>query len=488
MPFSTGSWRFALPFLACCLAGRVALAQRTITLGPTDGFAVGQPLVAINVFKDAAGTQSMGPHDGTEYLILDTGANGILLDGNAFAALDAAGYETVAVYDEVGVSGTSPLDVSAPYRLDYRGSAGPPLTIQNARIMSSAELDFGTLAGFYGLVGMPGMRDRVVAMDLDGEWFNSGGEFGFGALSPGVTFPAEVPPTEGHRYNIPLTMHEFPQSGQRHPSDPLPTWAPLPFVPVAASNGEHRVVGDMLLDTGAQLSVLSTQMAIALGLDENGNGTLRDEAIDFQDVGGVGGTTRMPIVQLERLAVRTEEGVEIGWSDLSVGVLDIDESIAGIFGMDFLTAGWADAFTYELICELFPDSCPAEIPVGFLNGVHFDFRDNANGRGTMVFDLSPTKDVVEGGIAGDTDGDGDVDLDDLNNVRNNFGYLGPPGSVPGDTYPIDGVIDLNDLNAVRNHFGATGGAAAVPEPASLFLASVGLAAGLLNRRRRQSRL
>jgi hypothetical protein len=51
---------------------------------------------------------------------------------------------------------------------------------------------------------------------------------------------------------------------------------------------------------------------------------------------------------------------------------------------------------------------------------------------------------------GDTDFDGDVDLDDLNNVRNHFGATGL-----GDTWPFDGDVDLDDLNAVRNNFGVT---------------------------------
>jgi ELWxxDGT repeat protein len=51
---------------------------------------------------------------------------------------------------------------------------------------------------------------------------------------------------------------------------------------------------------------------------------------------------------------------------------------------------------------------------------------------------------------GDTDGDGDVDLDDLNNVRNYFGATGEDQT--GDT-DGNGVVDLADLNAVRSNFG-----------------------------------
>ena len=76
-------------------------------------------------------------------------------------------------------------------------------------------------------------------------------------------------------------------------------------------------------------------------------------------------------------------------------------------------------------------------------------------------------------LPGDTNGDRLVDIDDLNNVRNNFGAAGPDdGSLAGDAYPFDGLVNIDDLNAVRNHFGAA--AAAVPEPGGFALALVGL--------------
>lgn len=67
-------------------------------------------------------------------------------------------------------------------------------------------------------------------------------------------------------------------------------------------------------------------------------------------------------------------------------------------------------------------------------------------------------------LEGDTNGDGVVDLADLNNVRNNFGAAGP-GAI-GDT-DGNGIVDLADLNAVRNNFGAS-----TPSPASTLGTSV----------------
>jgi hypothetical protein len=74
-------------------------------------------------------------------------------------------------------------------------------------------------------------------------------------------------------------------------------------------------------------------------------------------------------------------------------------------------------------------------------------------------------------LPGDTNGDLTVDIDDLNNVRNNFGAAGSDdGTLPGDAFPFDGRVNIDDLNSVRNHFGTL--SSAVPEPSGLFLSSL----------------
>ena len=85
---------------------------------------------------------------------------------------------------------------------------------------------------------------------------------------------------------------------------------------------------------------------------------------------------------------------------------------------------------------------------------------------------------------GDTDGDGDVDLDDLFAVRNNFGVTSGATIADGDVEPTpggDGDVDLDDLFMVRNNFGT--GMMEVPEPVTLSLLCVG---GLALLRRRRS--
>ena len=62
---------------------------------------------------------------------------------------------------------------------------------------------------------------------------------------------------------------------------------------------------------------------------------------------------------------------------------------------------------------------------------------------------------------GDHDLDGDVDIDDLNTVRNNFGQ---PGKWADGDFDGDRIVDIDDLNTVRNNFGAGGESAMMGGP------------------------
>lgn len=103
-----------------------------------------------------------------------------------------------------------------------------------------------------------------------------------------------------------------------------------------------------------------------------------------------------------------------------------------------------------------------------------------NDMGQLAFSVSftdGTEAVIVASIQpGDTDADGDVDLEDLNNVRNHFGAEGL-----GDT-DNNGTVDLTDLNNVRNNFGESSVASAVPEPSALLILVAGaISLGLARR-------
>lgn len=106
--------------------------------------------------------------------------------------------------------------------------------------------------------------------------------------------------------------------------------------------------------------------------------------------------------------------------------------------------------------------------------------DNGNpfGAGAESFDESVIviHSELPSPVPGDSNADGVVDLTDLNDTRNNFGYS---GSLPvlGDAN-FDRVVDLEDLNLVRNNFGAVSNP--VPEPSTMALGFVALA-GILAR-------
>jgi Dockerin type I domain len=91
-------------------------------------------------------------------------------------------------------------------------------------------------------------------------------------------------------------------------------------------------------------------------------------------------------------------------------------------------------------------------------------------------------DVVLPPIPGDVNRDGTVNLDDLNEVKNNFGNVGAPG-IPGDD-DGDGMVNLTDLNRVKNNFGNSGpGFSNLPEPATVMLSGA-TAVAMLGRRKR----
>ena len=336
--------------IATALTAATAHAGGIVHLGAADEFTISQPVVQTQV----------GTFDTllNEYL-LDTGASGILVGASGSQELAAAGLRTVANYTDFGVAGPETTRVSAPYDFHYAGSDGVPLTLPNTRIQTSS----GDFSFYSGIAGMPLMMNRTVGFDL-------AAQADMNALRIGVSFGSRPIASVGRQYSVPLSMHDFPLTGQDNPGDPLPVSAPLPFVPVVVRVGSHVLDGTFLLDTGAQQCILSSQTAFDLGLDTSGDGSFDDEATSFQTVMGVGGSVQIPVLSVDAVALRATGGVDLSFGNVAVGIVDIDPSISGVLGMNVLNSGW-EIFALNTFLGIDPG------PPGVFDRVDLDFRDAA---------------------------------------------------------------------------------------------------------------
>ena len=448
-------WFMMVVFI--CGWGTSLLAQSYIELGPADIIALDQPRVTVEVYIPSP-EHSFGPDIANSWL-LDTAAQGLLSAGFATAEMKSAGYTTVAVFEELGIGGSVFYDVSEVYNFDFAGSNYMRNTLSDVRMLSSDTANFGS---FGGIVGMPAMTGRVTSVDMTPM---AGLDF------INVAFPSSLPASSGHRYSAPLQLVDYPvTAGQQNPGDPLPTYAPLPFVNVEMQHAGNFSAGSFVLDTGAQMSLLSTQWAFDLGLDADDDGNFDNEAIMLLDLSGAGGSYLAPVLEVEKLLLLTAEGVDLIWTNVTVAIADIDPSIVGIFGNDLLTSAYLDNLG---------------VGNGYIVQVHFDFTDSDNLNGVMYLDLNPDYDNVIPGpemLPGDANGDGVVSADDYASVQVNFGDTGVPG-IPGDATG-DGVVSADDYGSVQMHFGDTGemGSVPVPEPTTMVLLTLGVL-GLLTRRR-----
>jgi len=371
------------------------LTADPIILGPQTDF-YDQPYVEIEVRSGDTGLGPYGSFFGIypyNRFLLDTGANSILMASEATLDITSVGYQTEGEYHEQGVAGFTEFDVSAPYRFNFVGIDGIVQTLplpqmeDDVRFLSSESVLLGGpvyAGGITGLVGMPAMVDRVTSLDLLGL---------LDTWAVGVTFAQgddALPESSGHRYSVPVDTRVSFDAADGLPPDsppdaPLPIWADIPFLTATPEYQGNRQSGSFLLDTGAQISMLSTDLAMAIGLDEDGDGNFDNESIGSIEVGGIGGTVVVPIMLIDRLSLATEQGVDLTWTgthpdefSLEVIVLDIAPGIDGIFGADLLSAGARLDFE-----TLSPVSTP------YFDQVHFDFRQMRDGSGMLHFDLHP---------------------------------------------------------------------------------------------------
>ena len=347
-----------------------------IDLGTSDNVAWDQPRVTVEFLTDAAGSGSVGPAVFNSWL-LDTGANSVMAFASAVSDMKEPPnvYRTEGTFEELGVGGTHLFDISAAYRWDFAGKSGNRNTLLNTRILSDENTELSIL-GPRGIVGMPAMADRVTTWDYS-VWTNAD----LGDLFMGVDFGNTLPPDNGHRLSVTVDNRvEFsPDAYVRSGGNP-PVWADIPFMTGQLKHNGLVAEGNLLLDSGAQISVMSSKLATELGLDSNHDGALNERDANFarfETVGGVGGTKTAPVFLFDEVHLPTQQGPDLVWTELQWLVLDIIEGIDGVFGFDNMTSGWIEAF-------------PVNGKSGYFMKNHLDFRNwNATGKGTVHFDLNP---------------------------------------------------------------------------------------------------
>jgi hypothetical protein len=372
--------------------------------------ALSQPVVNLQVLDPVTG-ESLGPVHSQPFL-LDTGASGVFIAGgsfpnfdtlaltNAFTELSDAGVNFAAgTIEELGIGGVQVVEFSDPYDLVATRDGSNTVELEDVRMLANGDASFG---GFAGILGMPAMVNRVTSLDqtvwsgglgdldLDtGTFDNLYMDVQFGAVGDATLPDAEA---DQLRFTAPLHLKSFAYEGN-------PTIAPnneaVPFANISVSNGNTTIITEALVDTGAQLGVISSDLAVGLGLgtkqlvddDGDANTPMIEIFVPFDtsggtlEVSGVNGIQEAPLVGYERLSILGEDDTELAFNGIGMIVLDIDPEIPLIIGSDFITTGWLEALIGTLgLGEPGPD--------GLIDRVHFDFTESHNLEGQMILDLN----------------------------------------------------------------------------------------------------
>jgi hypothetical protein len=352
-----------------------------IDLGPSDNVALDQPRVVMQLIQ--SDEQIVGPDTFSTFL-LDTGANTILTFESAVNDMNETPppYRTEGQFEEIGVGGSSLYDISIAYEIDFAGDSGVRNSIPSGRIISDDTRDL-SIFGPWGITGMPAMTERVTTLDFT-PWTTVNGT----DLFMKADFSESLPAYSGPRFSIPVDNRlSFSPEGSLvcDNSTPRicpqpPVWADLPFLTGQLKQDSLVATGDFLFDTGAQVSIMSTQMALSLGLDSNLDGVLDVKDANYardETIGGIGGLVTVPVFLIDQLHLPTNQGVDLVWTDLQWLILDIIPGIDAILGFDNMTSGWIEAFAVDG-------------QSGYIMQSQLDFRNwDATGKGNVYYDINP---------------------------------------------------------------------------------------------------
>ncbi|MEM9109303.1 MAG: PEP-CTERM sorting domain-containing protein [Planctomycetota bacterium] len=355
----------AVAWSAAVWIGGPASADEVV-LGPSDSLALDQPRVTFGLTDESTNPATLLGPGLFNSALLDTGANGVLLAapsynqgenyGQPAFAFDYDGDGTIepgeqlAQYAELGVAGTTLLDVHDVHALRIEDSDGVERVVNNnLRAFGDPTLNIGS---FGAIVGMPAMEGLAVEIDMRPNATIEAQRVVFHDTIAGALIESPQTMTVGLRILEPeYTDTTFIDAGR---PDLLPTFAGLPLIDNmdmrhtgGADSGGATLTADnytFLVDTGAQTDIISEQMALDLGIDFTQTLAQGGDVVDFLEVGGIGGTVAMPLVSVDAFIMPTQGGADLVWTNNLVGVLDIDGApFDGVMGMNKLTTGYLGA-------------------------------------------------------------------------------------------------------------------------------------------------
>jgi predicted aspartyl protease len=260
-------------------------------------------------------------------------------------------------------------------------------------------------------------------------------------------------------FNMPEALPPiyFPEDFIDFGFPPTPTVSTAMFVESDLNHNGRIAGGSFLFDTGAQVSVISRDKALDLGLDLN--------SPEFTvEISGVGGTLDdAPGYYIDALTLPIIGGVgDLVLNDVPIIVLDVGNGaggvIEGIIGMNL--------FTDRNIV----------IDAGY------------SGPGSWGNPFIGITGII--GIPGDANQDGLVNVGDLGILAGNYGASGYASWTMGD-FNHDGLVNVGDLGILAGNYGygTAGGVTQfdpstvnIPEPITLVLFSLGAGSVVFRKR------
>jgi len=328
--------------------------------------------------RSPGGNPLPDPCDSMLQMYFDTGASGISLSRETREELGISA-EPNANFVDVGVGGEEefgvsenlyialadyhPLDEVGPTENDFHEDLGP-WRVMLIKDYSESPID---------IVGIPGMAGKSVVLKVEVVDF-------MGFIIPYNVTQIMEPNDPGiPQADIEVKVEFSNFLYLTHPNNqgPLPVSSYNPVIEnIQIGYQGNNSIGDWLLDTGAQLSMMSTTQAETIGLvDSNGIPLVTPEF--YQAIGGIGGDINVPVFLIETLSIPTINGFELIYGNPYVGVLDvgyIDKDtgepviLDGIFGANFL------GYSYDM--EL-------NIATGIYDNIVFDTQ-----RAILGFDVN----------------------------------------------------------------------------------------------------